>query len=650
MKAVGPVNRCAAILGLLASTTFPVPVYGSWLATGPFGGDADIVRAIPQAKGHLIAAARNGLIFSSTNGGAFWTNLPFPAQFAGVLHALEVDPKAPETWYAGVESEMSRVSGVYKTTDGGQSWNLLPGTAGLAVWSLTIWPGDHAVVAAGTGSGVFLSRDGGADWKRISAADNTELRPVVSLAFHPTDSRILYAGTTHLPWRTKDGGASWESIHTGMIDDSDVFSIQVDARHPEHVMASACSGVYNSMDGAEHWTKLATPKGAFRTHFVALDPRHDGVVFAGTTEGLLKSDNGGKIWRKVSGYSVRSVAFDPGLDGRMFFAASGAGLMVSNDEGSTMREANIGFTNRNFTTLTGAGTALYSSSVYEEGLGGVYRTENLALRWVRAGGPSGDELVQMATAPDDAKVLYAAGYHGLFESHDGGLTWVARKGPGDGAQVTSLMPLAGGELLAGTASGVFRSDGAGWTKTAGGSVQSMQRSGGHMVAALTQTGGLRSSDDGRTWTACGDAGAKGVWYGLAFDTPRGGAGSSVALAATPAGLFRSTDDCRHWTQVRGGLDTETVSLVLFHPTRPGEAFASQGGRVFVSNDGGQRWQPIDDEAGGNAGPASLFVLSAFPDRLFALFPRRGVYSTGIGTWTATTTAGINGMASGHRND
>ena len=124
----------------------------------------------------------------------------------------------------------------------------------------------------------------------------------------------------------------------------------------------------------------------------------------------------------------------------------------------------------------------------------------------------------------------------------------------------------------------------------------------------------------------------------------------MALAATPAGLFRSTDSCRTWSQVHAGLDTETVSLVLFHPTRRGEAFVSQGGRIFVSTDGGQRWQPIDDEAGGNAGPASLFVLSAAPDRLFALFPRRGVYSIGIAGWTEPAGGRIASVAVGPRND
>ncbi len=496
-----------------------------------------------------------------------------------------------------------------------------------------------------------MSRDAGASWTRISSVDNTELRPVVSLAFHPTNNKILYAGTTHLPWRTSDGGGTWESIHTGMIDDSDVFSIQVDARQPEHVMASACSGVYNSVDGASHWTKLDTPKGAFRTHFVAIDPRHEGVVFAGTTEGLLKSDNGGKAWRKVSAYSVRSVAFDSQTASRMFFASSDGGLLVSNDEGSTLRESNFGFSNRNFTVLAGTGLALYSSSIYEPGSGGVYRTENLGLRWVHSGSPSGDELVRMATAPDDEKRLYAAGYHGLFESRDGGQSWAPRKTPADAAAVTALMPLPGGVLLAGTATGLFRSAEAGtWTQRAtSGTVQLLQLSSRNVVTVLTPTGAQVSADNGITWKACGEAGLKSTLYGLAFDVTSSTRQTPAALAATSSGLFRSTDGCQTWSKVRAGLNAETVSVVLFHPTRPGEAFISQGGRIFVSTDGGQRWQPIDDEAPGNSGPASLLILPAAPDRLFALFPRRGVYSTGIGMWS-TAQSNYASVASEHQND
>jgi len=615
--------------------------FAAWRATGPFGGDAEVIRVVPATKDLVLAAAHNGLIYSSVNGGASWNNVAFPAQFAGVLHALEVDPRSRSVWYVGVESGNEWTSGVYKTADAGLSWTLLPQTRGLKVWSLALWPHDPDVIAAGTGSGVFLSRNAGAAWTRISPADDTELRPVVSLAFHPTDANVLYAGTTHLPWRTRDGGAHWESIHDGMIDDSDVFSIQVDPLDPNRVFASACSGVYGSSNGATHWSHLETPKGAFRTHFVAIDPKHPQFVFAGTTEGLLRSVDGGRAWRKVSAESIKSISFDSWVPGRIFFASTTAGLLISTDGGATLRESNVGFTNRNFTTLTGAGTLLYSSSVYEPGSGGVYRTDEFALRWVHEGDPAGDQLLLMAAVPDNPNVLFAAGYHSLLESPDRGITWAPRKMPA-GSRVTALLPVSSGLLLAATDEGLFRSGdgGMGWTRAAVGTgtshacaetrcpdarIEALRSSGKRIVSALTADGALASGDGAVNWKKCGDPAPAASWYGLDFDSSANG----TALAATSAGLFRSTDGCVSWTPVRAGLRAETATFVLFHPTHSGEAFISQGGKIFRSTDGGQRWLPLDDDGIGNSGPSSLFVLPASPDRLFALFPRRGVFSTSI---------------------
>lgn len=602
--------------------------YSPWRATGPFGGEAEIVRTLPKVRDFVIAGSHNGLLFTSTNGGASWNNLFFPAQFAGVLHALEGDPRTMGTWFAGTESTNSWISGVYKTTDAGGSWTLLPATKGLAVWSLAMWPANPDWLAAGTSTGVYLSKDAGATWTHISKDGDPELRPVVSLAFHPSDGNTIFAGTTHLPWKTTNGGKDWESIHEGMLDDSDVFSIQVDPAKPSRVFASACSGVYGSANGAAKWSKLETPAGTFRTYFVAIDPKHPETVFAGTTGGLLKSASGGRGWRKVSPEAVKSIAFDPFVAGRIFFASTTGGLLISRDGGDTVRESNVGFTNRNFTSLTGAGPELYASSVFETGSGGVYRTDNLGLRWVHTGEPSTDQLLAVAADPAEAKVLYAAGYHTLLESRDGGITWKAASGP-PGAQVSSLLAVAGGSgttLLAGTGQGVFRR-GANqiWEQTSSQSVGQLSRSGANRIVAFGSQGAMVSGDNGATWKSCGQPQTAATWYGLAFD-----AGSpQIALSATPSGLYRSTNGCQSWTPVRRGLDSQTVSLVVFHPARAGEAYLSQGGKVFRSTDGGQQWSPLDEGAAGNSGPSSLFVLPAAPDRLFALFPRRGVFSTSI---------------------
>jgi photosystem II stability/assembly factor-like uncharacterized protein len=595
-----------------------------WRTSGPFGGEAELVRVVPKSAGFVIAGAHNGLLFESRNGGASWNDIPFPGQMSGVLHALEVDPRSEGTWYAGMEGDRPWMSGVYKTSDAGQTWQLLSGIKGKAVWSLTLWPSDPSVMAAGTADGVYRSVDAGNTWTRISPDDNEDLRPVVSLAFNPSDKNILYAGTTHLPWRTTDGGAVWQSIHTGMIDDSDVFSIQVDAHQPESVFASACSGLYSSADSADHWSKLPTPKGAFRTWFVALDPRHSNSVFAGTTEGLLHSDDHGKTWRLVTSQAVRSVAFDSVVANRIFFASPTAGLMLSNDGGKTLHESNFGFTNRNFTTLTAAHGVLYASSMFDAGEGGIYKTDNYGLRWQRGAAPAGQQIRLIAAAPDQPATLFAASYHGLLKTSDGGKTWADAPAPGAG-NITSLLALPRNVVLAGTEKGLFRSKaGLGWQPVEGASsaISSLELSGNQKVAALGAQAAFASFDSGDTWRSCGQPAASAVWYGMAFDTAAG----HTALAATSAGLFRSTDDCASWSKAIGGLMASTVSVVLFHPTRPGEAFASQDGRIFQSMDGGQHWSPMDDEGDGSVWPTALLVVPEAPGRLFALFPRRGVAS------------------------
>ena len=78
-----------------------------------------------------------------------------------------------------------------------------------------------------------------------------------------------------------------------------------------------------------------------------------------------------------------------------------------------------------------------------------------------------------------------------------------------------------------------------------------------------------------------------------------------------------------------GLQSETASAVLYHPTKGDVAFVSQGGRVFQSNDGGGYWEPINDAARSGAWPSALLVLPTAPDRVFALFSRRGIFSETI---------------------
>jgi photosystem II stability/assembly factor-like uncharacterized protein len=231
----------------------------------------------------------------------------------------------------------------------------------------------------------------------------------------------------------------------------------------------------------------------------------------------------------------------------------------------------------------------------------------------------------MSSSPEHPLLVFAATYHGLLASEDGGKTWKTRKGP-PSERVMGVLAVSDRTVLAGTSEGIFRtSDGVTWIQCGIEGVVSLHRSGLNMISALTAHGAMASADKGETWEKCGPAEGASAWYSVDFDS----AAPNIALAATSSGLFRSTDSCKSWAPVLSGLRPETASVVVFHPTRSGEAYASQGGKVFRSTDGGQHWMSLDDDVQGNSGPTSLVVLPASPDLLFALFPRRGVFSISI---------------------
>jgi len=222
----------------------------------------------------------------------------------------------------------------------------------------------------------------------------------------------------------------------------------------------------------------------------------------------------------------------------------------------------------------------------------------------------------------------------LYESVDGGKTWQERKGLPEGIRVRALLPRPHGIVLAGTNQGLFRSDAAGtWNRVAATPVEWVQSAGTHAMAALAASTALVSEDEeGLAWRSCAAPAPEIVWYGLALEP----AAPANALAATSRGLFRSVDGCRTWTAISGGLEQATTETVLFHPTRAGEAFVTQGGRVFRSVDGGQTWQPLDGSDSPVLWPSSLLILASAPDRLFALVPGRGVFSTTASAEPAVT--------------
>ncbi|MCV6005660.1 hypothetical protein OFO99_40105, partial [Escherichia coli] len=78
------------------------------------------------------------------------------------------------------------------------------------------------------------------------------------------------------------------------IDDSDIFAITIDSRDNSHIIASACSGIYESFNAGENWKKIqGIPSTSRRTRDILQHPTRPGTIYAATTEGFWMTTNGG---------------------------------------------------------------------------------------------------------------------------------------------------------------------------------------------------------------------------------------------------------------------------------------------------------------------------------------------------------------------
>lgn len=607
-----------------------------WQPAGPYGGSATAIAIDPSRPSTLLLGARNSLLYRSDDGGESWRRLPFPRHFLGTVSAVAVDPSNSSRYFVAVSAEHSYYGGIWISEDGGESWNLSEDMQGKSAEAIAIWAKDPKTVVAGTRAGVWRTRDGGGKWERISAPWNHEMRIITAVAIDPGNADIIYAGTTHLPWKTTDGGGNWKSIHSGMLDDSDVFSIFIDPRRPQMVLASACSGIYRSENAGEKWAKFqGIPASHRRTHVIRLHPEKPNVIYAGTTLGLLKSVNGGAVFRQVNHLHILSMAFDPRDPERIYFATERAGLWRSDDGGEKARPWNQGFVNRKVLSLTSAGERLYANTIQDGEAGGVYASDDGGSTWELAANGSriGDNHIQLVAGhPSKPEIVFATNERRVLRTLDGGKTWRALTLPGrpGAGRVGALHVLEQKETLVflGTSQGLFRSKdlGATWQPVPLSKanipvpVTGLVAAGARLLAR-TEHALYLSEDQGTAWRPLNLLFPTAQIYDIALPARAG----QAILLATAKGLWRSDDDGRTWLQKEEGLVEGTVSSVRYDASDEGRVWAVQFSRLYASGDEGRNWRMVEGGEIPDSTIRSLWAGGGQPGRIFALTPDLGVF-------------------------
>jgi len=289
-----------------------------WQPLGPDGGTVRSLTFDPKNPDHIFLGTSAGRLYQSLDNGVSWSRYAHLGSASEmVLDHIIVDPANPRNIYVAAWNAQSPNSDgdIFRSKDGGKTWDLLADVHGKSVRALALAASDPKTLVAGALDGIFRSNDGGDTWIRISPEHHAEIKNVESVAIDPANPEVIYAGTWHLPWKTDNGGKTWHSIKKGVIDDSDVFTIMIDSQNPASLYISACSGIYRSESAGELFRKIqGIPYSARRTRMLQMDPSDHKIVYAGTTEGLWKTMDAGATWKNVGLQDVpfiQAVIVDP---------------------------------------------------------------------------------------------------------------------------------------------------------------------------------------------------------------------------------------------------------------------------------------------------------------------------------------------------
>ena len=258
-----------------------------------------------------------------------------PALMGGRIADIAVSPRDPSTWYLAVGS-----GNVWKTENSGITWQpIFDDQPSYSIGSVTLDPANPDVVWVGTGEnvsgrhvgwgdGVYKSLDGGQTWNQMGLAESQHIGKIL---VDPRDGNVVFVAAEGPLWssagdrglyKTTDGGQTWNRV-LAIDDDTGVTDLEIDPRDPDVMYAATYqrrrtvwsllsgpgSGIHRSTDGGESWQELekGLPSGDMGKIGLAVSPVDPDVVYAtieasDEEKGFYRSLDRGASWEKRNEY------------------------------------------------------------------------------------------------------------------------------------------------------------------------------------------------------------------------------------------------------------------------------------------------------------------------------------------------------------
>lgn len=347
-----------------------------WRMIGPFrGGKVNAVAGVPGNSAIYYFGADGGGVWKTTDGGNVWKPI-FDGQPVGSIGALALAPSNPNIIYVGsgvngVYSDIAYGNGIYKSTDGGETWQHLGLEDTRHVGRILVDPRnpDIVLVAALGHSfgpneqrGVFRSMDGGKTWKKVLYKDSQT--GAVDLCFEPGNPRMVYAtlwqairkpgqkGTSFGPgsglYKSVDGGATWTQISGHGLPRGEwgrsgvAVAAGMHGRRVYLILEAKekDGGLYRSDDAGASWQRATEDRrisGYWYMSEIFADPKNSDVLYV-PTQSLYRSTDGGHTFAAIKGApggdDYHAVWIDPTNSQRIILGVD-QGAVVSVNSGET---------------------------------------------------------------------------------------------------------------------------------------------------------------------------------------------------------------------------------------------------------------------------------------------------------------------------
>ncbi len=330
--------RAAAAAPSPAPTSIPSPPFArlGWRSIGPAISGGRVTAVVGSAHDPFLyyLGAAGGGVWKTTNGAATWKPLfdkiPVPS-----IGAIALDPHSDDVVWVGTgetnpRNDVSHGAGLFRSTDGGKTWNYAGLRETEQIAAIALDPRDRSrIVVAAMGDffrdspdrGVYRSTDGGKTWQRtLYLGPQTGAGDLVQ---DPRDPNVLYAGMWQFrrkPWtftsggpddglfRSADGGATWKRLTGHGLPDGITgrIGLAVAPSNPRRVYAlieSKAGILWRSDDAGASWklvssNTLVDQRPFYFTH-LAVDPKNPDHVY-GISEMLSESTDGGRTFHAIA--------------------------------------------------------------------------------------------------------------------------------------------------------------------------------------------------------------------------------------------------------------------------------------------------------------------------------------------------------------